>query len=148
MSGLAAAEVVMSRNQKEAGTLVLDIGAGTTNLAIIEDGEVQHISVIPMGGINITNDLAIGLRTDLEVAELVKIKHASVASYAKEGNVSVQIENKNYVFDAEDVAKVVEARIEHIFEYVDKELKKVHKAKKLPGGVVIVGGTAKIPRVS
>ena len=58
---------------------VLDIGAATTNLVVIEDGEVEHIAVIPMGGTHITNDLAIGLKTDLDIAELIKLKHASLA---------------------------------------------------------------------
>ena len=78
LSGLAAAEAVLQRQQKEAGTVLLDIGAGTTNLVVLEDGEVQHVAVIPMGGQHITNDLAIGLRTDLDVAEAVKIQHASL----------------------------------------------------------------------
>ncbi len=147
VAGLAAAEVVLSRKQREAGTLVLDIGAGTTNLAVIEDGEVQYVSVIPMGGINITNDLAIGLKTDLEIAEMVKLKHAALAGHAKKGNVSVQHESRNHVFDAEDVSMIIEARVDEIFDYVEKELKKVHRARKLPGGVVIVGGTAKIPGI-
>lgn len=147
VAGLAAAEVVLSRKQREAGTLVLDIGAGTTNLAVIEDGEVQHVSVIPMGGINITNDLAIGLKTDLEIAELVKIKHAALAGHAKTGSVSVQHENRNHVFDGEDVSMIVEARVEEIFDYVEKELKKIHKSRKLPGGIVLVGGTSKIPGI-
>ncbi len=148
VSGLASAEVVMSRNQKEAGTLVLDIGASTTNMAIIEDGEVQHVAVIPMGGTNITNDLAIGLKTDLDIAELVKIKHAAVSGHAKKGSVSVQVDNRNHVFDAEELTMITEARIEEIFEFVEKELKKVHKSRKLPGGVVIVGGTANIPGIA
>lgn len=78
VSALAAAEASLDRKQKEAGTAVLDIGAGTTNLAVIEDGEIQHIAVIPMGGIHITNDLAIGLKTDLDVAEQVKLKHVHI----------------------------------------------------------------------
>lgn len=145
VSGLAAAEIVLTRKQKEAGTLVLDIGASTTNLAIIEDGEVQFVSVIPFGGINITNDLAIGLKVDLEIAEAVKIKHAGLGESAKSGRVSVEHERINHVFDGSEVAMIVEARVEEILEFVDKELKKVHKSRKLPGGVVLVGGTANIP---
>jgi cell division protein FtsA len=148
VAGLAAAEAVLNRRQKEAGTLVLDIGASTTNLAVIEDGEVQHVAVIPMGGINITNDLAIGLKVDLEIAEDVKLKHASVSAHGKKGKVSVQHDSRNHVFDAEEVTMIVEARIEEIFEYVDKELKKIHKARKLPGGVVLTGGTANIPGIA
>jgi cell division protein FtsA len=78
VSSLAAAEAVLDRKQKEAGTAVLDIGAGTTNLIVIEDGEIQHVAVIPVGGIHITNDIAIGLKTDLDVAEQVKIKHVTL----------------------------------------------------------------------
>lgn len=145
VSGLAAAEATLSREQKEAGTLVIDIGAGTTNLSIIEDGEVQHISVIPMGGINITNDLAIGLKVDLKIAEAVKLKHASVFEHGKKGKVSVSKGNKNFVFDGSDVEMIVEARVDEIFEYIEKTLKKIHKFQKLPGGIVIVGGSANIP---
>ena len=78
VSGLAAAEAVLSRQQRESGTVLLDIGAGTTNLMVIEDAEVQHIAVLPIGGINITNDLAIGLKTDLDVAEAVKLEQANL----------------------------------------------------------------------
>lgn len=145
VSGLAAAEAVLNRKQKEAGTLVLDIGASTTNLAVIEDGEVQYVSVIPFGGINITNDLAIGLKTDLEVAEAVKIKHAGLGESAKTGKVSVEYERINHVFEGGEVAMIVEARVEEILEFVDKELKKINKSRKLPGGVVLVGGSSKIP---
>mgnify|MGYP003387786929 CR=1 FL=1 len=148
VSGLAAAEAILSRDQKEAGTLVMDIGASTTNLAIIEDGEVQHISVIPMGGINVTNDLAIGLKTELEIAEMVKVKHASLSGQSKKDKVSVQHGSKNHVFDSEEVAMITEARVDEIFEYVEKALKKIHKFQKLPGGIVIVGGTANIPGIA
>lgn len=147
VSGLAAAEATLSRKQKEAGTLVLDIGAGTTNMAVIEDGEVQHVGVIPMGGIHVTNDLAIGLKTDLDIAELVKVKHAALAGKGKRGRLSVQQGHGNHAFESEDIHMVVEARIEEILEFVDKELKKIHKSRKLPGGVVLVGGTANIPGI-
>jgi cell division protein FtsA len=148
VSGLAAAEAVLSRKQKEAGTLVLDIGAGTTNMAVIEDGEVQHVAVIPMGGTHITNDLAIGLRTDLDIAEKVKIKHAALADQGKHGRLSVQQGKKNHAFDSEDIHMVVDARVEEILEFVDKELKSIHKSRKLPGGVVLVGGTSNIPGIA
>lgn len=148
VSGLAAAEAVLNRKQKEAGTLVLDIGAGTTNLAVIEDGEVQFVSVVPLGGIHITNDLAIGLKTDLEIAEAVKLKHAALADAAKDGKVSVEHERRNHVFNAAEVNMIIEARVEEILEFVDKELKKIHKSRKLPGGVVLVGGTANIPGIA
>lgn len=147
-SGLAAAEVVLSRKQREAGGAVIDIGASTTNIAVIEDGEIQYVGVIPMGGINITNDLAIGLKVDLEIAEKVKLKHAALAGAGKNGRLSVVHEKRNYVFESDDIQMIVEARVEEIFDYVDKELKKIHRSQKLPGGVVVVGGTSKIPGIA
>ena len=144
-SGLAAAEIVLSRKQREAGSVVVDVGAATTNLAVIEDGEVQHVAVIPMGGINITNDLAIGLKVDLEIAEKVKLEHAFLAEEGKAGRLSVEHEKRNYVFESDDIKMIIEARVEEILDYVDKELKKIHRSQKLPGGAVFVGGSSKIP---
>jgi cell division protein FtsA len=148
ISGLAAAEAVLSRQQKEAGTVLLDIGAGTTNLIVVEDGEVQHIAVLPIGGQHVTNDLAIGLRTDLDVAELVKIDHASLASGHKKSTAMVKHGDQTYTFDMEDVTMITEARIEELLEYVDKELQRIRRARKLPGGVVLTGGTAKLPGIA
>lgn len=147
VSGLAAAEAVLNRNQREAGSLVADIGAGTINLAIIEDGEVQDIAVIPMGGNNITNDLAIGLKTDLEIAEKVKIEYARIGDKVKAGEAEISYGGDKHVFDLEEVSMIVEARVEEMFEYIEKELKRVEKSKKLPGGVVLVGGSVNIPGV-
>ena len=145
VSSLAAAEAVLTQQQKESGTVLLDIGAGTTNLVVLEEGEVQHVAILPIGGINITNDLAIGLRTDLDIAEHVKIQHGGLGKYAKTGPLSVIINKTRHEFEGEDVHMIIEARVEELLEYVDKELKKIQRSRKLPGGVVIVGGTAKLP---
>jgi len=144
VSGLAAAEAVMTRQQKEAGTALIDIGAGTTNLIVFEDGEVQYVAVLPIGGQHVTNDLAIGLKTDLDVAETVKVGHASLRD-TKKTTASIKIGNKTHSFNAEEVSMIVEARIEELLEYVDKELQKIKKSRKLPGGIVITGGTSRLP---
>lgn len=148
VSSLASAEAVLNRQQKESGTLLLDIGAGTTNIVVIEDGEVQHVAVIPVGGINITNDLAIGLKTDLDIAELVKVKHASLAEGIPDGTINVEHDGKKYEFPAADIHVITEARVEELLELVDKELKRINRSRKLPGGVVIVGGTANLPGIA
>jgi cell division protein FtsA len=147
LSSLAAAEAVLQRQQKEAGTVLLDIGAGTTNLVVLEDGEVQHVAVLPVGGQHITNDLAIGLRTDLDVAEAVKLQHAGLMQTGKR-DVRIKMGGQEHVFKAEDIAMITEARVEELFEIVNKELGKIHRAHKLPGGVVLVGGTAKLPGIA
>lgn len=146
VSGLAAAEAVLARQQKESGTVVLDIGAGTTNLTVLEDGEVQHVAVIPIGGIHMTNDLAIGLRTDLDVAEAAKLQFGTVKDSAKtHRTVRVRHNSHEYEFNLADIYMILSARAEELFEYVDKELKKIHKSGKLPGGVVMVGGVSGMP---
>jgi cell division protein FtsA len=144
VTSLAAAEAVLDRKQKESGVAVVDIGAATTNMVVIEDGEVEHIAVIPMGGGHITNDLAIGLKTDLDVAELVKLKHASL-SRAAHGETSFVKNGEELRFDREVMRIIIGARVEEILELVDRELKRIHKSKKLPGGVTFVGGSAKLP---
>ncbi|HZL07728.1 MAG TPA: cell division protein FtsA [Candidatus Dormibacteraeota bacterium] len=147
VSGLAAAEAVLTRQQKEAGTALIDIGAGTTNLIVFEDGEVQYVSVLPIGGQHITNDLAIGLKTDLDIAEAVKLEHANLRSSVKKTTATVKIGNKTYSFDFEEITMIVEARAEELLEYVDKELQKIKRSRKLPGGIVITGGSSKLPGI-
>ena len=145
VSGLAAAEAVLTRQQKEAGTALIDIGAGTTNLIVFEDGEVQHVAILPIGGQHITNDLAIGLKTDLDVAEAVKIQHADLHREPKKMNAIVKVGDKAHNFQFEEIALIIEARVEELLEYVDKELYKIKRSRKLPGGIVLTGGTSKIP---
>lgn len=147
VSGLAAAEAVLSRQQKEAGTALIDVGAGTTNLIVFEDGEVQYVAVIPIGGQHITNDLAIGLKTELDIAETVKIQHADIRDSVKKTTVTVKKDDKTHNFPFDEVAMIVEARVEELLEFVDKELQKIKKSRKLPGGIVITGGTSKLPGI-
>jgi len=148
LSGLAAAEAVLQRQQKEAGTVLLDIGAGTTNLVVLEDGEVQHVAVLPVGGQHITNDLAIGLRTDLDIAEAVKVQHANLSSTQAKRDIRIKAHGQDHLFKAEDIAMITEARVEELFDFVNKELARIHKAHKLPGGIVLVGGSAKLPGIA
>ncbi|HZP55589.1 MAG TPA: cell division protein FtsA [Candidatus Saccharimonadales bacterium] len=146
VTSLAAAEATLDRQKKDAGVAVIDIGAATTNMVVVEDGEVEHIAVIPMGGIHITNDLAIVLKTDLDVAELVKIKHASLSKKIT-GETSFVHKGEELRFDREMMRMIVEARLEEILELVDREFKKIRRSRKLPGGVVLVGGTANLPGI-
>lgn len=144
VTSLAAGEALLDRKMKESGVCVLDIGAATTNLLVIEDGEVEHIAVIPMGGTHITNDLAIGLKTDLDIAELIKLKHATLDKRVT-GETSFVVNKQEFRFDRDMMRLIVEARVEEILEFADHELKKIRRSRKLPGGVVLTGGTSKLP---
>lgn len=138
---LASAQAVLTENQRENGVAVLDIGAATTGVAVFEEGDLQYLSVIPLGGQNVTNDLAIGLRTDLEIAESVKLAHARFGG-KKLGRVETKHEKKTYSFEQSEIDEIVGARYEEIFEAVAKELKKAGRAGKLPSGAVLTGGGA------
>lgn len=144
---LASAQAVLTENQKENGVAVLDIGAATTGVAVFEEGDLQYLSVIPLGGQNVTNDLAIGLKTDPEVAEAVKLAHARFAGEAL-GMVETKYNKKSYEFDQSEIDEIVEARYEEIFEAVAKELKKAGRLGKLPSGVVLVGGGANVKNLA
>ncbi|MDB5165076.1 MAG: Cell division protein FtsA [Candidatus Saccharibacteria bacterium] len=145
VSGLAAAEAVLTRQQKEAGTALVDIGAGTTNLIVFEDGEVQHVAVLPIGGQHITNDLAIGLKTDIDIAERAKVEHANLQPSTKKATANIKAGDRTHSFPMEEIGMIVEARVEELLEYVDKELHKIKRSRKLPGGIVLTGGTSKLP---
>jgi len=110
---------------------------------VFEEGDLQHLSVVPMGSQNVTNDLAIGLKVDLEIAEKVKLQHGELGGETT-GVVDIKHEKETQVFHRAEVAEIVEARYEEIFELVAKELKKAGGISKMPSGAVLVGGGAKV----
>ena len=143
-SVMAAAKAVLNESQIENGVAVIDLGGATTSVAVFEEGDLQYVGVVPKGGVNITNDLAIGLKTDPEVAEKVKLQHAAAIARGEPHKVSIKHEKETLFFDQADVDEIVEARLEEIFELVNKELKKAGRAGQLPSGAVLTGGTANL----
>lgn len=141
---LGAGRAVLSEQQMENGVAIVDIGGATTSVAVYEEGDLQYVAVIPMGGVNITNDLAIGLKTDPEIADKVKLSHATAAPRAEAKDVATTYEKQTYTFLTSDIDEIVGARLEEIFESVAKELKRAGRAGKLPSGVVLTGGSANI----
>ncbi len=151
VSPLASSKSVLSKRQKELGVMVLDMGAGTTSMSIYEDGSISHVAVLPIGASHITNDIAIGLRTEVDVAEKIKLEHgtADVKSVNKKEMLSLAefgLEDGGSV-SKRHVAEIIRARLDETFELIYKELKKVSKQGLLPGGVVLVGGGAKMPYI-
>ena len=147
-TAMAAARAVLSESQLENGVAVIDFGGATTSIAVYEEGDLQYAGVVAIGGNNITNDLAIGLKTDPEIAELVKVKHACALSHAEKDTVEVKHEKETHTFSAEELNEIVEARLEEIFEGIQLHLKKAGRAGRLPGGVVLVGGAAKLKHMT
>ena len=141
---IASARATLTEAQLESGVAVIDMGAATTGVAVFEEGDMQYVGVVAMGGNNITNDLAIGLKTDPEVAEKVKLAHASAAPRDNNEGISIKHDGQLLTFQSKDIDEIVEARLDEIFELVQKELKKAGKAGQLPSGVVLTGGAAQL----
>ncbi len=148
---LAASHSVLSKRQKELGVLALDLGGGTVGMAVYEEGKLFHVHILPVGSSHITNDIAIGLRTTIDLAEKVKLQHGSALSSEirkKETiNLSDLDENENVVVNRFEIAKIIEARVQEIFGLVNWELKRIGKQKLLPAGVVLVGGGSLMPGI-
>lgn len=144
-SAVAAARAVLTERQKENGVAVIDIGSATTGVAIYEEGELRYVGVVPVGSNNITNDLAMVLALDTEVAEEVK-KRFATGSFIEDAGVMVTVRwrGKEVRLERDRIDEVVEERLEEIFNLVRKELRKAHYEQRLPEGVVLTGGGARM----
>jgi len=148
VAGVAAARAVLTEQQLENGVVLIDIGGATTNIAIYEEGDLQYVAVIPIGGVSITNDLAIGLKTDPEIAERIKIEHGSVMPRHDASGVGIKYNGEVYNFDINDIDEIIEARLEELFESVNRELKRAGRDGRLPSGAVLTGGTAQLKGIA
>ena len=154
-SPLAAANAVLTPQQKELGVALIDIGAATTSLAVFEEGELMHLAVFPIGSANITNDIAIGLKTEVAIAESIKKQHGTCMFAKTDKDKKDQSRKKIEIFDKSDslnftkknLVDIIEPRVSEILDLVQKELKKINRQELLPGGIVLTGGGAKIPRI-
>ncbi|RMD59603.1 cell division protein FtsA [Candidatus Parcubacteria bacterium] len=152
ISPLAAAEAVIGPKQKELGAVLVNIGSATTSIAVFEEGEVLHAAVLPIGSEHITADLAIGLRCPISLAEKIKLEYG--AADASKFNKSDQVDVSSLAEEEKGeegrtvsrkyIAEIIEARVEEIFNKVDKELEKIERSGMLPGGVFLVGGGTKL----
>jgi cell division protein FtsA len=147
MNALASAEAVLEPTEREMGVVLADIGGGTTDIALYTQGKVWHTKVFAVGGYHITNDIAIGLRAPYHVAEKVKIQY---------GDSRPDQIDPSYVFTVEpfggekirvgrqDLAHVIEARVEEIFQLILQEIKRSGYGGLLPAGIVLTGGSSQL----
>ena len=145
-SAVAAAKAVLSERQKENGVAVIDMGAATTSVAVYEENDLQYVGVVPAGSNNITNDLAIVLAIDPEMAEEIKTRFVTgVFGSEKSPVIRVGKEGRGERnFDRKEVEEVVKARLEEIFTEIRKKLKSAHYDQRLPEGIILTGGGAKM----
>lgn len=147
---IAAASAALSKDEQNLGTALIDMGGGSTTLAVFEQGYIRGTCVIPIGGDHITKDLSIGLRTATEDAEKIKIKygHAYYDQASEDEVFSVPIigSDQHQQFNQIELSDIIEARMEEIFDLIQHELKRMGIAD-LPGGFVLTGGVANMPGV-
>jgi len=158
-SPLAAANAVLTPQQKELGVALIDMGANTTSLAVFEEGELIHLAVFPIGSANITNDIAIGLKTEVAIAEAIKKQHGTcmfaktekdkkdIRQLAERKKIEVFDKSSSLNFTKKNLVDIIEPRVSEILDLVQKELKKINRQELLPGGIVLTGGGAKIPKI-
>lgn len=145
---LSTAKLLMSKRQMDIGAMLIDLGASTTSYAVYEEGELVTCGVVPVGSMHITNDLAIGLRTNLDLAEIVKVKYGYALpdkiGEKEEIDLSKIDKNEEGTASLRYVAEIIEARLNEIFNIIRDNLVRQDCNTALPAGVVLTGGGARI----
>ncbi len=151
LNPIASAEAVLRENERDMGVGVVDIGGGTTDLAIYHEGTVSHTAVLPVGGNHVTADIAHGLRMPAEVAESIKLAHGhTLASEITPGEsfmVRLFGEEAPAQVLRSDLVSIIQPRMEEIFSMVLGEIERVGMLNYLPAGVVLTGGASLLPGV-
>lgn len=148
---LAASESVLTKRQKDLGVVLLNLGGLTTSLMVFEEGDVLHTKIFPLGSDYLTYDIGYALHVPVEVAEKIKDQYGSALpdeiGKRDEIDVSQFDEREKIIASRKEVAEIIRARVEEIFDLVNKELKDIGKAGMLPAGVILTGGGAKLPGI-
>jgi cell division protein FtsA len=145
---LASSYAVLTGDEMELGSVVIDMGGGTTDLAVFHEKSVKHTAVVGLGGKNVTSDLAIGLRTPLDQAERLKCHYGSALSSLVDASEMVVVPGvagrESKEVSRSVLASIIEPRMEEVFSLVARELKKGHLTEMLSAGVIITGGAAQL----
>ncbi|MEF3194125.1 MAG: cell division protein FtsA, partial [Halothiobacillaceae bacterium] len=142
---LASAEAVLYEDERQLGVCLVDIGGGTTDMAVFLDGAIRHTTVIPIAGDQVTNDIAVGLRTPTHFAEKIKLEHASLV-HEPSGSEFIEVpsvgDRPPRRLSRNSLAEIVEARYEEILMHVREELRRSGFEERITTGVVLTGGSA------
>ena len=152
LNPLASAEVVLTETERQMGVVVVDMGGGTTDMAIYIDGDVWHTSVLAVGGNHVTSDIAHGLRLPMEQAEEIKIQHGHALQAKVESQEYFNIrpfgEGEAVQVNRQELALIIEARVEEILSLVLQEIKRSGYDGLLPAGMVFTGGSSALPGIN
>jgi cell division protein FtsA len=147
LNQIATSHSVLTHDEMELGVGLIDIGGGTTEVAIFERGSLWYTSVIPIGGDNFTNDIAVGLRTPIPEAEKIKKKFGCISSPLVEDQDTIEVPSvgrgkKARILSRQLLAEIIQPRAEEIFRLVDNDIKRMGYEKSLNSGILLTGGTA------
>ncbi|MFT5482421.1 MAG: cell division protein FtsA, partial [Halieaceae bacterium] len=148
---LASSYSVLTEDEKELGVCLVDIGGGTSDIAIFTDGSIRHTGVIPIAGDQVTNDIAMALRTPTQFAEEIKIKYACALTQLAGAEETIKVpsvgERPPRDLSRQALAEVVEPRYDELFTLVQAELRRSGYEDLIPAGIVLTGGTSKMEGV-
>lgn len=148
LSVIAAGDVVLTGRQKELGAIVINLGNSTTSLVVYEEGDILHTAVLPVGAGHITNDLALGLKTSIDVAERVKVEYGQCVAQGLSKKDMINLADlgaqQSEVVSRYYIGQIIEARVSEILEKIDGELTKIGRSGLLPAGAYFVGGGARL----
>ena len=154
-SPIASAKAILTPQQKELGVCLIDIGAGATGIAVYEEGSLIHAAVFPIGSANITNDIAVGLKTEIDIAEKIKKEFGNCVldvkgKSKKENEIKIELidEPNPLIFSRKELIKIIGPRVSEIFDLVAKELKKITPARQFPAGIILTGGGSKLRNIT
>ncbi|MCD4754355.1 MAG: cell division protein FtsA [Deltaproteobacteria bacterium] len=149
---LASAEAVLTQEEKDLGVALVDFGGGTTDLALFTESAIKHTAVLGLGGNNLTNDIAVGLRTPSQEAEQIKIGHGSCLNSLVDKDQMIEVPSvggrKPRLLSRHILSEILEPRVEEIFTLVDREIERTGLKELLASGVVITGGSALLPGIA
>lgn len=148
---LAVSHAVLTEDEKELGVCLLDIGGGTTDIAVFYDGSIQHTAVIPIAGDQVTNDVAMALRTPTRAAEAIKIQHGSALPEFSSEKDMIEVfsvsDKPLRQISSKSLSEVICARYEELFYLVRRELKKGNFEERIPAGIILTGGGSRLKGV-
>jgi len=143
---LASSEAVLSEDERQVGTIVADIGGGTTDISVFKDGSIWQTAVIPVAGYQLTRDIAVGLGLPFEVAEEMKKKYGTALPVyeTKAENDAIPVSNNGHHISYQGLCDIVRARVEEILRLIVLELPRGEQETIVPGGLVLTGGSSNL----
>ena len=149
---VASSQATLTEDEKELGVCLVDIGGGTTDIAVFTDGSISHTAVIPIAGDQVTNDIAVALRTPTQHAEVIKVKHACCLTQLANSNETIEVpsvgDRPARRLSRQTLAEVVEPRYEELFTLIQAELQRSGFENLIAAGIVLTGGSSQMEGVA